>query len=213
MPKNSTTGIIFVNPSEYFQGAVTGAVATLRLEISEHAQHYIVQLLGHFITTENFVPTDTQGKPADTLAEQLAIALEQVKAEQRAQRLRQLGDYSLYVAGFFSDSFSRKLVDVDYYIGMGGAAYENVARLEEKKNRAAVFLELARKFPKFVEMLSLISEETGFNPESHRDLLRVYDLWLKTGAKKFANQLVKAGINPAVAPASAKRKKTGSEDS
>ncbi|MGZ3651691.1 MAG: hypothetical protein ACXVB9_12475 [Bdellovibrionota bacterium] len=208
MPKNSTTGIIFVNPNEYFQGAVSGAVANLRLQVSEHAQHYLVQLLGHFITTENLVPTDASGNPADTLTQQLALALEQAKAEQRAQRLRKLGDYSLYIAGFFSDSLSRKLVDVDYYIGMGCAAYENVAALEEKKNRAELFLELARKFPKFVEILAQISEETGFNPESHRDLLRVYDLWVKTGSKKFANQLVKAGINPALPI-----KKTGSEDS
>jgi hypothetical protein len=210
VPKNNTTGIIFVNPNEYFQGAVSGAVASLRLNVSEHAQHYLVQLLGRFIATENFVPTDENGEPADTLAQQLALALEQVKAEQRAARLRQLGDYSLYVAGFFSDSFSRKLVDVDYYIGMGGAAYENVARLEDKKNRAELFLELGRQFPKFVDILSQISEETGFNPDSHRDLLRVYDLWLKTGAKKFEKQLVKAGINPAVP---AIKKKTGSEDS
>lgn len=209
MRKNSTTGIIFVNPNEYFQGAVTGAVNTLGLKVSEHAQHYIVQLLGHYIHSENLIPTDTSGKPAETLAQQLAIALEQEKSDQRAARLRQLGDYSLYVAGFFSDSLSRKLVDVDYYIGMGGAAYENVARLEDKKTRSELFLELAQKFPKFVEILSQISEETGFNPESHRDLLRVYDLWLKTGSKKFANQLVKAGITPQ-APA---LKKNGSEDS
>ncbi len=210
MPRNNTTGIIFLNPSEYFQGAVSGAVAGLRLEVSEHAQHYLVQLLQNFISTENFYPTDSNGQPAETLTQQLAIALEQAKAEQRAQRLRQLGDFSLYVAGFFSDSLNRKLVDVDYYIGMGGAAYENVARLEEKKNRSELFLELARKFPQFVEILAQISEETGFNPESHRDLLRVYDLWIKTGSKKFANQLVKAGITPTP---QANFKKNGSEDS
>jgi hypothetical protein len=208
--KNQTASntIIFVNPNEYFQGAVSGAVANLRLQVSEHAQHYLVQLLGHFITTENLVPTDMDGNPASTLTQQLAIALEQEHSETRAQRLRQLGDYSLYIAGFFSDSLSRKVVDVDYYIGMGGAAYESAARLQEKKARSDLFLELARKFPKFVEVLSQISEETGFNPDSHRDLLRVYDLWQKTGAKKFANQLVKAGINPA-----GPMKKTGSEDS
>jgi hypothetical protein len=200
--------IIFVNPSEYFQGAVSGAVANLKLQVSEHAQHYLVQLLAHFIAAENLIPTGADGKPADTLTQQLALALEQEQADQRAVRLKQLGDYSLYVAGFFSDSLNRKLVDVDYYIGMGGAAYENVAHLQEKKARSELFLELARKFPKFVEVLSQISEETGFNPGSHRDLLRVYELWLKTGSKKFANQLVKAGINPA-----APMKKTGSEDS
>jgi hypothetical protein len=163
-----------------------------------------------FINTENLYPVDSEGKPAETLTQQLAIALEEEKAEQRAFRLRQLGDHSLYVAGFFSDSLSRKLVDVDYYIGMGGAAYENVARLEDKKAKIDLFLELASKFSRFVDILSQISEETGFRADNHQDLLRVYDLWLKTGSKKFANQLVKAGINP-TPPAI--KKKTGSEDS
>lgn len=212
MAKNNTNNIIFLNPNEYFQGAVSGAVASLRLQVSEHAQHYLVQLLGRFISMENFYPTNGEGKPADTLTQQLAIALEEEKVAERAIRLRQLGDFSLYVAGFFAESLQRKLIDVDYYIGMGGAAYENAARLEEKKTRAEVLHELSRKFPKFVEVLGIISEEAGFNPESHKDLLRVYDLWMKTGEKKFESRLVKAGISPSamIAP---KRKKTGSGDS
>jgi hypothetical protein len=195
-PKN----ILLLNPSEYFQGAVAGAVTSLKHEVSEHAQVYLVQLLGHYINTDNFYPTDLEGKPSNTLTQQLAVALEEEREEDRAKRLRQMGDFSLYVAGFFTDSLSRKLVDVDYYIGMGGAAYETVARLEEKKSKAQLFLELSRKFPIFVDILSQISEETGFNPASNKDLLRVYDLWVKTGSDRLAKQLAKAGI---VAPTKA----------
>lgn len=211
MPKNNTNSIIFLNPNEYFQGAVSGAVASLRVQVSEHAQLYLVQLLGRFISMDNFYPTNGEGKPADTLTEQLATALEQERAAERAARMRQLGDFSLYVAGFFSDSLKRKLVDVDYYIGMGGAAYENAARLEEKKLRAQVLLELSKKFPKFVEILGMISDETGFNPESQKDVLRMYDMWVKTGEKKFEDRLVKAGFAPALDPK--KRKKAANGDS
>ena len=207
MPKNGE--ILILNPGEYFQGAVSGAVASLRHEVSEHAQVYLVQLLGHFIKTENFYPIDGEGRQADTLTHQLAAALEEESAEARAKRMRQLGDFSLYVAGFFTDSLKRKLVDVDYYIGMGGAAYESAARLEEKKPRAQVFLELSRKFPVFVDILGQVSEETGFNPANDRDLLRVYDLWAKTGSDRLAKQLARAGIVP-----SARRTDTeGGEDS
>jgi hypothetical protein len=204
----SVNGIILLHPAEYFQGAVAGAVASLQLQVSEHAQVYLVQLLGHYINTENFYPTDSEGKPAETLTAQLAVALEEESAELKAKRLRQLGDFSLYIAGFFTDSLSRKLVDVDYYIGMGGAAYENAAQLEEKKSKAQLFLELGRKFPDFVDILAQISEETGFNPASHKDLLRVYDLWLKTGSERLAKQLARAGINPVNKPM-----RDGSEDS
>jgi hypothetical protein len=207
--KNVANNILFVHPSEYFKAAVSGAVVNLRLQVSDQAQQYIVQLLGHFISMENFYPVDGEGKPAETLTQQLAIALEEVKTEQRALRLRQMGDYSLYVAGFFANSLNRKLVDVDYYIGMGGAAYENAALLQEKKTKADLLLELGRKFPLFVEILSQISDETGFKPDNHIDLLRVYELWLKTGSERLAKQLVKAGISPTQPPI----KKNGSEDS
>lgn len=193
MSKNNTGSIIFVSPGEYFHGAVAGAAATLRVNVSDHAKLYLAQLLGQFISIEHFYPKDADGNPADTLTEQLKNALAEEQAKARALRLKQLGDFSLYIAGFFTDSLSRKLVDVDYYIGMGEAAYENAARLE-KKAKADLFLELSRKFPQFVEILSQISEETGFNPENHRDLLRVYDLWAKTGSERLAKQLAKAGI-------------------
>lgn len=206
MEKVNSKSILILNPAEYFQGAVAGAVSSLKHEVSEHAQVYLVQLLGHYINTENFYPTDLEGNPADTLTQQLAVALEEDREAQKAKRLRQMGDFSLYVAGFFTDSLSRKLVDVDYYIGMGGAAYETVARLEEKKSKAQLFLELSRKFPIFVEILAQISEETGFNPANNKDLLRVYDLWVKTGSERLAKQLAKAGIVATTA-------KAGGEDS
>lgn len=190
--------IIYLNPSEYFQGAVAGAVASLRVEVSDHAQSYLVHLLGRFINAESFYPTDTDGRQADTLAQQLAIALEEESPEMRARRLRELGDFSLYVAGFFTDSLRKKLVDVDYYIGMGGAAYENAARLEAVRARAKLLSELGRKFPHFVDILAQISEESGFNPDNNKDLLRTYDLWAKTGSDRLAKQLAKAGIVPPV---------------
>lgn len=209
MVKNNThSSIIFLNPNEYFHAAVSGAVSTLKVEVSEHAQSYLVRLLGHFISTENFFPTDSAGRPAETLTQQLANALEEENAEARALRLRQMGDFSLYVAGFFTNSLSRKLVDVDYYIGMGGAAYENVARLE-RTDKAILFTELSRKFPKFVEILSQISEETGFQPNNSQDLLRVYELWTKTGSDRLAKQLARAGIVPTLP----KSGKDGSDDS
>ena len=51
----------------------------------------------------------------------LARALDGGGAEQRAS-LKQIGDVSLFISGFFSDSLRRKLVDVDYYVSIGGGA-------------------------------------------------------------------------------------------
>ncbi len=196
MSKNNTASILVLHPNEFFHAAVTGAVDALRVRASEHAKQYLVTLLASFVSTDALYPTDSEGRPIDTLTEQLAQALKAEAAAERALRLRQLGDFSLYVAGFFSNSLQRKLVDVDYYIGMGEAAYGNVARLEAKASKAELFEELSKKFPQFVDVLGQISDESGLRPEDNQSLLRTYDLWLKTKSERLAKQLLKAGIQP-----------------
>lgn len=196
MTKTSAAGLIFLQPSEYFHGAINGAMSSLKISASDYARNYLANLLSQFINMENLYPKDAEGRRADTLTQQLAHALEQESAERRAQQLRQMGDFSLYIAGFFSESFTRKLIDVDYYIGMGGAAYENVARLEEQKERSQLFIELAKKFPQFVDVLAQVSDEAGFHQDNDKALLRAYELWTKTGSERLAKQLVRAGIVP-----------------
>lgn len=188
--------LLLLQPTEYFHAAVSGAMSELRITASDHACSYLVHLLSRFIAKENLFPADSP----DTLAQQLAQALEAGNHAERLQRLRQLGDFSLYIAGFFSDSFTRKLVDVDYYIDMGGAAYESVAILEEQRGQTALFEELARKFPRFVDVLAQISEQSAFQRDDSQALLRMYDLWTKTGSERLAKQLAKAGIMPTTKP-------------
>jgi hypothetical protein len=200
--------IVILDPGDYFRTVVSGAVAAQKKKVSEDAQSYLSRLLLSFLKTESLYGEGEGGPSIPTLAEQLAWALEEESAEGRRVRFRRMGDLSLYLAGFFSNSLSRKLVDVDYYIGMGGAAYEQVARIEEKQ--AQLFLELSQKFPLFVDLLAQISDEAGFNPENDRDLLRTYDLWVKTGSERLAKQLVKAGIQTAGRPGG---KASGGEDS
>ena len=198
MGKNAVkASIICVNPTEYFHGALSGALQTLNIKASEHAQLYLVNMLMNFISMERLYPVGQSGERSETLTSQLASALEEESAEARRERLRQLGDFSLYIAGFFSNSFSRKLVDVDYYIGMGGSAYSNVASMVEHKIKMNLFSELADKFPLFVDAFAQISEESSFKQENSQALLRMYDLWTKTGSNRLAKQLAKAGIVPA----------------
>jgi hypothetical protein len=189
---SKTNQLVLVQPDAFFHEAVSGAMSELKVRASEPACSYLVQLLSNFIQKENLFP---QNGP-DTLAMQLANALEEDSPEIRRQKYKQMGDFSLYMAGFFSDSFTRKLVDVDYYIEMGGAAYDSVARMQGDRELNRLFAELAGKFPKFVDVLAQVSEGAAFYRNDSKALLRLYDLWLKTGSERVAKQLVKAGLVP-----------------
>lgn len=174
------------SPVEYFKALVDGALAHQGLVANELTSYYVVQLLAGFLQQRG---GDAHDEP---LGVQLARALDSGGAEQRAS-LRQIGDESLFVSGFFSDSLKRKLVDVDYYASIGGVAYQALSRYETDAF-SPVFAELAQKFIPFVDVLSEVSERSAC--ASNMDLLRLYERWLKTGSRRSGQLLAERGVVP-----------------
>jgi hypothetical protein len=169
---------------EYFKELVEGALAHQRLNAGELTSYYVVNLLTGFLQR----PADDEAP----LAIRLAQAFETGGMQQRAL-LREVGDVSLFISGFFSDSLRRKLVDVDYYVSIGGYAYNTLSQFDSD-TLSPVFGELSEKFVAFVDVLSEVSERTSC--ASNADLLRLYEKWLKTGSRRSGQLLVERGVVP-----------------
>jgi hypothetical protein len=184
---------------EFFRERVTSAMANQRVDATEEARFYLVALLHHHMDLSRHA-TDRQLDDTP-LALVLAKAMSAGLTEQ-TQLLKLLGDRALYVSGFFSDSLARQVVDVDYYVQMGGIAYGRLAGVMKGSRRPSaygdLFEELATRFPKFVEVLNEVSE--GMSLTSNAGLLRLYERWLKTGSQRVADQLSKEGIVPTAVP-------------
>jgi len=173
-------------PVEYFKVQVESALARQHLQAGDLTEYYLVNLLCRYVRHDH--GDADHGEP---LAVRLARALQTGGTEQRA-RLRSLGDFSLFTAGFFSDSFSRRHVDVDYYVSMGEYAYGSLSRAEDALRE--VFAELAGKFVGFSDVLADISERHALT--SNNDLLRLYEKWLRTGSDRDGQRLIERGIVP-----------------
>ena len=173
------------SPIEYFKDLVNGALARQRLSAGELTSFYVVHLLASFLER----PANDDGEP---LALKLARALDAGGARQRAS-LKQIGDLSLFIAGFFSESLNRKLVDVEYYASIGGSAYHALSRVETD-TFSPVFAELGTKFVDFVDVLSEVSERTSC--ATNTDLLRLYEKWIKTGSRRSGQLLAERGVVP-----------------
>jgi len=171
--------------SEYFKELVEGAFAHQRIAAGELTSFYVVNLLTGFLQR----PAEEDETP---LAFRLAEALEAAGMRQRSS-LKQIGDISLFVSGFFADSLTRKLVDVDYYVSIGGTAYTALSRYETD-TFSPVFAELAENFVRFVDVLSEVSERASCG--SNADLLRLYERWLKTGSPRSGQLLAERGVVP-----------------
>src|SRR5438270_1895890 len=88
--------------AEFFHEVLTAAIKNQGVDTSEPTECYLVNLLATFTKA----PLDDQ-----PLALKLASAA-YASPDERVRHLKEVGDTSLYVSGFFSDSLQRKLVDV-----------------------------------------------------------------------------------------------------
>ena len=183
---SSSKGLVITHPKEYFREIVTGAFEARKLRTFPLAREYMVGLLEHYIWAEKL---DNQ----PTLAEMLLEATGSPQGV-RTDLLKRLGDMALYVSGFFGDSLSRKLVDIDYYADMGGLAYATLARHTADSDFKIVFREYGEKFLNYVEVLTYISQQTQV--QTDQNLLRLYDRYLKTGSLIAREQLVEKGLIP-----------------
>ena len=170
---------------EYFKDLVDRAITHQGVATQELTSFYVVQLLASFLQR----PANFDEGP---LSVRLVQALESGGMRQRAS-LKQIGDLSLFIAGFFSESLNRKLVDVDYYATIGGRAYHALSRVETD-TFSPVFAELGAKFVDFVDVLSEVSERTACS--TNADLLRLYEEWIKTGSRRSGQLLAERGVVP-----------------
>lgn len=186
------------NLQEFFRDSVTQSMRRQGLRAGDGTAYYVVRLLTLFSRSEAFFEEIDSRPGLKPLALMLADAVEAVSPAERAFALQRLGDVSLFVAGFFAESLAGKIVDVDYYIAMGGGAYHSLSREIERTPRGPVFGpvfdELACKFKEFVDVLADIRAQAQGHPE--QDVLRLYELWLRTGSQRAERLLRGMGIEP-----------------
>src|SRR6185312_11830656 len=197
---DSTRVMPVANLREFFKDSLHGALQKQQLEVEDQTEHYVVNVLTLFSRSEALYERTPEGTRLKPLAVMLAEALEARSEGDRNRGLQRLGDVSLFVAGFFAQSFARKLIDIDYHIAMGGRAYAALAdTMSRGKGRVLgnVFSELANKFQPMVDALNEVSE-TSYT-HSDKDILRLYEIWLKTGSKRSYDILKRLGVEPTTA--------------
>ncbi len=190
MPHISTSTL-----PEFFHEKVENAASKAPIKVSLEAEYYIVNLLTAFTSLSE---TNANNSSTDrALALRFFDALV-AKSHEKATHLKQLGDIALYMSGFFAESLNRKIIDIDYYISMGHAAYANLSHLNTTGNKGLknTFSELAENFIIFVDIISAVRDSTPM--QNHQDLLKLYERWLATGSPRTKDMLTQNGIVPNV---------------
>jgi hypothetical protein len=196
MPEAKLESLVAVGSlREFFRDTLHAAMTRQKLAVEAETEQYVVNLLTVFARADALYETTPAGPKLRPLAAMLADAMEADPAD-RNRLLQRVGDVSLFIAGFFAQSFARKLVDIDYHIAMGGSAYGSLAGSLAPAPRsnvlAAIFGELAVKFQRFVDALNEVSEMARVHTD--RDILRLYEIWIKTGSPRAHGILRRLGV-------------------
>jgi len=205
MSESSRRVLEVANLREFFRDTLQSVLRRQHLSVEDQTEHYVVNLLTLFARSEALYECTPEGLRLKPLVAMLCEALAApAGTSERHRTLQRLGDVSLFIAGCFAGSFARKLIDVDYHIAMGGRAYGTLAHATaygRGRVLAAVFAELSAKFQRLVDALNEVSEGAG--ARSDLDILRLYEIWLKTGSARCYAQLRRLGVDPSAAAGTA----------
>ncbi len=189
---------LMLSPEEFFHERVSAAIGNQKLDLDEHVEFYIVNLLCEFVKPEKL---PTPSGELDILGTPLALILKNAYEAPPADQLKifkVLGDTSLYITGFFQDFFNRKTFDVGYYINLGSSAYGSVSNLAREQHSddsfSAMYNELAEKFVVLVDVVSEVSD--SLVPNKDVDILSIYDRWITSNSDRLRKLLQQHGIDP-----------------
>lgn len=187
---------LFVSPQGFFQELVSKGLSQRKIQTYPMVENYLVNLLQHYLDARNLFEEEYANeegqKNPQTLAEMYLLA-QNAETSVKVEMLRKLGDRTLYISGFFGDSLQRKIVDVDYYVNIGGAAYATLAHHTREDAMAKVYNIFSSRFIEFVDVLTYISHHSFI--KSDESILRLYDRYLRTGSKLAREKLLEMGIS------------------
>jgi hypothetical protein len=183
------------NVDAFFEEAVHEAVVSRQVQATQAAERYLALLLSGYARGE-------QGGALDQpLTFMLRDALE-TRGADRFNRLQRIGDGVLYILGFFG--VGRRGADRAYVMAVGSAAYGHAsAMLDYGGNESShnVLDELAKKFERFVEVVSEVSDGAlAASGKSDLGVLRLYERWERTGSERLAEALGVLGVCPVKSP-------------
>ena len=184
---------------EYFNEALLSVLAKRSLFVSDDAKAYIVNLLDHFMHSKNALVVENHIKESSMV--EMLIKAQQSSPKKAADLFKGLGDFSLYLSGFFQDVVKKKAVNISYYISIGKSSYFSVAELLKPMviNHSKLYTELSNNFEELVKVLSDISlygqEQTATQDISDEYLLSLINRYQETKSEQIAEILSRHGVN------------------
>ncbi|WP_165856117.1 hypothetical protein [Marinobacter sp. JSM 1782161] len=176
---------------DYFRERLTDCADALEPRPEEDTLWYVGSVLARLGDSRQLFSYEEGQLGLRPLALLYKDAHEAAADHERCLILRQLGDQALFIGALFPERYARKGFRQDYFVGMGGGAYDYLA--DNAASGRHVFAELSERFAAFLDLAARAC--TRHPGRSARDVLTLYRQWLTSGDERLAEQLRALGIS------------------
>ena len=176
--------------SSYFSKRLTRYARRFRPPPHEDTCWYLGSLLERFGRNEELFSYQDGHMTLRPLALLYSDAIQANNSRERCLMLQQLGDMALFLGALFPERLTRHGIHQDYFIGMGGSAYDYLA--DNARANRRIFAELANTFPLMLEMVANACSRT--QRLTTEEVLALYQRWLSTSDPVIESQLCALGI-------------------
>ena len=181
-----------VSLENYFRERLDEVCVQLEAAPQEDTLWYLGNMLARFGRSDELFSREGGSVSLRPLALLYGDARDATTTRERCLILRHLGDLALFLGALLPEAFTRRGIRKDYFVGMGGGAYDYLA--ENAHSNRHVFSELAATFTRMLQLVArACSKEAVFDAT---DILRLYQRWLTSGDPLIRDQLQAVGIEP-----------------
>lgn len=131
--------------------------------VPESIIYYSSDVLDKFALSEDFFET-SEGKVREKILGMKLLEATQFGRDEQKKIYKEVGDMSLMVCGYFSESVNKKIVDTHYYAQLGKMAYSHLNNVTPKFLDIPHFYGMvATCFESLTTLMTLMaSQEKGF---------------------------------------------------
>ena len=180
-----------VTLADYFRERLHVSSEQLDPPPHEDTLWYVGGMLARFGDTDQLYSYEDGAMTIRPLAMLYKDAHEAGSARERCLILRQLGDLALFMGALFPENYARRGIHQDYFIGMGGGAYDYLS--ENAPQNRHIFSELAAAFTRMLALIAdACSRQRVFDAA---DVLQLYQRWRQSRDHRLEQQLRALGID------------------
>ena len=130
------------------------------LNLPQEALFYSSHLLEKYSQSSEFFEID-EGKVKEKILCLKLLDTKDKNSEEYARVLKDVGDTSLFMCGFFARSLERKIVDSQYYEKMGTTAYQHLNQMVPSYlDTPSFYKSLAGIFRYIAQLFALLAKES-----------------------------------------------------